>query len=117
MTYIDGVICPVPTASKDKYINFARSVAPVFREHGALSVVDGWGDQVPDGEVTSLPLAVQLKADETVVFSWVLWPSKEVRDAAWEKVMDDPRMSAEHNPLPYDGRRMIFGGFEAIVEG
>ncbi len=79
-------------------------------------MVECWGDDVPDGQVTSFPMAVKRKDDETVVFSWIIWPSREVRKAGWEKVMADPRMSADTNPMPFDGKRMIFGGFETIVE-
>ncbi|MBZ8133473.1 DUF1428 domain-containing protein [Afifella sp. IM 167] len=117
MTYVDGVIAAVPTANKAAYRDFAERTAAVFKEAGALSLVDGWGDQVPDGKLNSLNSAVMRKPDETVIFSWVTWPSKEVRDAAWEKIMTDPRMKAENNPMPFDGSRMIFGGFEVIFEG
>ena len=87
-----------------------------FEEYGALKVVECWGVDVPDGQVTSFPMAVQRKDDENVVFSWIVWPSKEARKTALEKVMADPRMQPERNPMPFDGKRMIFGGFEPIVE-
>jgi uncharacterized protein YbaA (DUF1428 family) len=115
MTYVNGMVAAVPAANKDKYIEFAKSVSGVFKEHGALSLVDCWGIDVPDGELTSFPKAVRKKDDEAVVFSWVMWPSKEVADAAWEKVMSDPRMSPDTHPMPFDGRRMIFGGFEMVA--
>jgi uncharacterized protein YbaA (DUF1428 family) len=89
----------------------------VFKEHGATRVVEAWGDDVPDGKVTSFPLAVQRKDDETVVFSWVEWPSKQARDAGWQKIMADPRMQPEANPMPFDGQRLIYGGFAPLVEG
>jgi uncharacterized protein YbaA (DUF1428 family) len=88
----------------------------VFKEHGATRCVEAWGDDVPDGKVTSFPLAVQRKDDETVVFSWVEWPSKEARDAGWAKIMADPRMQPDANPMPFDGQRLIYGGFQPIVE-
>ena len=116
MTYIDGFMAAVPTANKDEFRKHAEDAAVVFREYGALSVVENWGDDVPEGELTSMPSAVRRKTDETVVFSWVSWPSKAVRDEAWEKMMADERMSPENNPMPFDGKRMIFGGFETILE-
>ena len=116
MHYVDGFVAAVPTANKEKYREHAEAAAGVFREHGALKLVECWGDDVPDGEVTSFPMAVQCKADETVVFSWILWPSREVRNEGMKKVMDDPRLRPENNPMPFDGKRMIYGGFEMIVE-
>lgn len=88
----------------------------MFKEHGALKIGECWGDDVPDGEVTSFPMAVKRKDDETVVFSWIIWPSREVRDAAHGKVMADPRLQPDKDPMPFDGKRMIFGGFEILVE-
>jgi len=116
MTYVDGVMLAVPTANKDAYLEFAESVAACFKKHGALSIVDCWGDDVPEGKTNSMRSAVMVKEDETVVFSWVTWPSKAVRDAGWEKVMADPAMAPDMNPAPFDGSRMIFGGFEMIME-
>ena len=116
MTYVDGYILAVPTANKDAYIKLAERVAPVFKDHGALSVVENWGDDVPDGITTSFPMAVKLKEDETVVFSWITWPSRKVRDAGMKAAMEDPRMQFDGGKPPFDGKRMIFGGFETIVE-
>lgn len=116
MSYVDGFVAAVPTANRERYREHAEMGARVFKEYGALSVVECWGDQVPSGEVTSFPMAVKAKEDETVVFSWIVWPSKEARNAAWEKIMDDPRMTPEANPMPYDGKRLIYGSFEPIVE-
>ena len=116
MTYVDGFVAAVPTANREKYRVHAAEGAKVFKEHGALKLVECWGDDVPDGQVTSFPLAVKRKDDETVVFSWILWPSRQARDAGMKKVMDDPRMKPEANPMPFDGKRMIYGGFEPIVE-
>lgn len=116
MSYIDGFVAAVPTANRDKYRKHADEAAKVFKEHGALKIVECWGNDVPEGKVTSFPMAVKRKDDESVVFSWVEWPSKEVRDASWKKLMDDPRMQPDKNPMPFDGKRMIYGGFEPIVE-
>ena len=116
MAYIDGFVAAVPTANKQKYLRHAREMAPLFKEYGAQQQVECWGDDVPEGEATSFPKAVQKKDDETVVFAWITWPSREIRNAAWEKVMADPRLQPEVNPMPFDGKRMIYGGFETIVE-
>ncbi len=116
MAYVDGFVCAVPTANKEQYIAHAKLAAGVFKDNGALQVVECWGDDVPEGKLTSFTLAVQRKDDETVVFSWITWPSKAVRDQGWEKAMQDPRISSETNPMPFDGKRLIYGGFERIVE-
>ena len=116
MSYIDGFVAAVPTANRDAYRRHAEAAAIVFKEHGAIKVVECWGDDVPDGKLTSFPLAVQRKPDETVVFAWIVWPSKAVRDAGMAKVMVDPRLKPEVNPMPYDGKRLIYGGFEVLVE-
>jgi len=115
MNYVDGFVAAVPTANRDAYRQHAERAAKVFKEFGALSVVECWGDDVPEGKLTSFPLAVQRKNDETVVFSWVTWPSRAVRDDGWKKVMADPRLQQETNPMPFDGKRLIYGGFETIV--
>lgn len=116
MTYIDGFVLAVPTANRDTFRKHAEMGAPVFKEHGALKVVECWGDDVPDGQLTSFPMAVQKKDDETVVFSWIVWPSKQARDEGMKKVMADPRFEPNVNPMPFDGKRMIFGGFETVLE-
>ncbi|MDJ0897144.1 MAG: DUF1428 domain-containing protein [Alphaproteobacteria bacterium] len=116
MTYVDGFIAAVPTANKAAYIEHARKAGAVFKRHGALKLVETWGDDVPDGEVTSFPMAVKCGPDETVVLSLVLWPSKEVRDAGMEKIMSDPDMQPDVNPMPFDGQRLIYGGFEMILD-
>jgi uncharacterized protein YbaA (DUF1428 family) len=116
MTYVDGFVAAVPTANRGKFKKHAEDAAELFKEHGAVTVVECWGDDVPEGKLTSFPMAVKREADETVVFSWIIWPSKEVRDAAHKKVMADPRMQPDKNPMPFDGKRMIFGGFEVLVE-
>lgn len=116
MSYVDGFACAVPTANKEQYLSYAKLAASVFKEHGAEQVIECWGDDVPDGKMTSFPLAVQRKADETIVFSWIRWPSRAIRDQAWEKAMQDPRLSPEDNPMPFDGKRLIYGGFEMLLE-
>jgi len=116
MSYADAFVVAVPTANKEQYLEHAKISAKVFKDHGALKVVDAWGDDVPDGDVTSFPLAVKAKEDETVVFSWAIWESKEARDAGWQAVMEDPRMSPEQAPMPFDGKRLIYGGFDVISE-
>lgn len=113
MSYVDGFVIAVLTAKRETYIQHANTAAEVFKENGALNVVECWGDDVPEGKLTSFPMAVQRKEDETVVFSWVTWPSKSVRDIGMKKVMDDPRLSSLD--MPFDGKRMIYGGFEVIV--
>ena len=113
MNYVDGFVIAVPTANREVFRQHAQAAAPIFKDHGALQVVECWGDDVPQGVVTSFPLAVQCKSDETVVFSWIVWPSRQVRDAGMKKVMDDPRMEKS---MPFDGKRMIYGGFQAIVQ-
>ena len=90
--------------------------AAVFKQHGALRVVECWGDDVPEGKITSFPMAVKRKDDETVVFSWITWPSKQVRDEGMKKVMADPRTQPDRNPMPFDGKRLIYGGFEVLLD-
>ena len=116
MSYVEGFAAAVPTANREAFREHAEAMAKVFKELGALSVVDCWGDDVPDGEVTSFPMAVKRREDETVVFGWMVWPSRKVRDAAHEKFMADMRMKPDVNPMPFDGKRLIYGGFEMIVD-
>lgn len=115
MTYVDGFVASVPTLKRTEFLEHAQAMGKVFKENGAISVIDCWGDDVPQGKLTSFPMAVQCKEDETVVFSWITWPSREVRNEAWNKVMADPRIQSAGTP-PFDGKRMIFGGFELISE-
>lgn len=115
MSYIDGFVAAVPNANKQQYIKHASEAAVVFRECGALDVVECWGDDVPQGKVTSFPMAVKCKADETVIFAWIRWPSRSARDQGMAKAMEDPRMRMDANPMPFDGMRMIFGGFEMLI--
>ncbi|NRA65709.1 MAG: DUF1428 domain-containing protein [Pseudobacteriovorax sp.] len=114
MTYVDGFLAAVPKANKQKFIEHSKTCTDVLMNCGALSVVDCWEDDVPSGEVTSMPLAVQKKDDEIIVFSWITWPSKKVRDEGMKKFMEDPAMKPENNPMPFDGKRLIYGGFEVV---
>ena len=115
MTYVDGFVAAVPTANRDAYRKHAEAAVDVFKEHGALTVVECWGDDVPDGKLTSFTMAVKRKDDETVVFSWITWASRQARDEGMKKVMADPRLQPDVNPMPFDGKRLIYGGFEMIV--
>lgn len=116
MTYVDGFCTPVPHAKREDYISHAMTFAALFKENGALRMVECWGDDVPDGKLTSFPLAVKLEPGEAAVFSWIEWPSRAVRDEAWAKLMKDPRMQPGSISMPFDGKRLIYGGFEVIVE-
>lgn len=114
MTYVTGFLLAVPTANKAAYRKMTEAGWPVFADHGCLSVQENWGVDTPDGEQTSFPMAVKRKPDETVVFSWMTWPDKETCDRGWEAVMQDPRMAGMD--MPFDGMRMMWGGFDAIFD-
>lgn len=114
--YVDGFLLAVPTANREAYRRHAAEAAIVFKEHGALSLVECWGDDVPEGKVNSMHTAVLRRDDETVVFSWITWPDKPTRDAGLQKVFADPRMLETRPQMPFDGQRMIFGGFDVIVD-
>ncbi|CAB3790921.1 DUF1428 domain-containing protein [Pararobbsia alpina] len=114
MTYIDGFLVAVPTDKRETYKQHAEAAAVVFKDHGALKLVECWGDDVPEGKLTSFPMAVKRKDDETVVFSWILWPSRQTRDEGMKASMADPRL--QQDSMPFDGKRMIYGGFEVIVD-
>ena len=116
MPYVDGFVMAVPTANKEKFPAHARGFDPLFLEFGATRVLECWGDDVPRGTLTDFFRAVQATEDETVVFAWVEWPDKATRDAGVKKMMEDPRMDPSANPMPFDGKRMIFGGFEGVLE-
>lgn len=116
MTYVDGFVGAVPTENKEAFRKHCAGAAEVFMEYGALSHVECWGDDVPHGTLTDMHRAVQAKEGETIFFSWLVWPDKATRDAGMEKMMADPRMSLENNPMPFDGKRMIFGGFVPVLE-
>ena len=106
--YVDGFVLAVPNDKKEDYAKLARDVGAIFREYGALAVVECWGEDVPDGKLTSFPMAVKREANETVVFSWVVWPSKEARQWAHAKVQADPRMQPDKVDMSvFDGKRMI----------
>ena len=115
MSYVDGFVIPVPAENKDSFFDMARQTAPIFVEHGATRVVECWGEDIPDGKVTDFRRAVNAEGGENVVFSWIVWPSREARDVGMKKVMEDPRnlMGAD---MPFDGKRMIFGGFSVVVD-
>lgn len=115
--YIDGTVIAVPTAKKDAYREHAQQAAAVFRKHGATGLVECWGDDVPKGKLTDFHRAVLATDNETIVFSWITWPDRETRNAAMPKVMAE--MDGEGGmmgEMPFDGKRMIYGGFEAILE-
>lgn len=111
MPYIDGFVAS--SKDREKYRSFAADMAPMFKENGALRVVEGWGADVPRGKQTDLYRAVAAEDDETVIFSWIEWPDKQTRDAAWEKITAD---GSPPNDPPFDMKRMIFGGFDVIVD-
>ncbi|MBX9609469.1 MAG: DUF1428 domain-containing protein [Gammaproteobacteria bacterium] len=117
--YIDGFVLAVPTAGREAFVHHARTADPVFLELGARRVVECWQTDVPRGTTTDFYGAVAARHDESVVFSWIEWPDKPTRDAAMGRMpalMDsDPRMDPKHNPMPFDGKRMIFGGFAPLV--
>lgn len=112
MTYVDGFVAPVAAGKREEFTQFAKDVAKIFKEYGALQVVDCWSNDVPEGKVTSMHMAVQRKDSEAIAFGWVLWPSKEVRDSGMQKVMGDARMHALG--MPFEGQRAIFGGFDVV---
>ena len=124
MSYLDGFVIAVPTANKHKFIEHAKLGDSVFMDFGALRVVECWGQDLPRGQVTDFRKAVNAKDDETVVFSWIEWPDKQTRDAAYAKMTywmnnpeeADPRMNPEQNPMPFAGKRLINGGFAPLIE-
>ncbi|SFW26659.1 DUF1428 domain-containing protein [Nitrosovibrio sp. Nv17] len=116
MNYVEGFVAAVPAANKEAYRQLAAEAAVLFKEFGASRVVECWGDDVPDGKLTDFRGAVKAEEDEAVVFSWIEYPSKEARDAANQKIMADPRMKEMGASMPFDGKRMIFGGFAPILD-
>ena len=112
MKYVDGFVVAVPADKKDAYREMAAKAAPLFKEFGALRIVECWASDVP----TDFRMAVKAEENEEVVFSWIEYPSKEVRDAANQKMMSDPRMKEFGESMPFDGKRMIYGGFESIID-
>ena len=116
MAYVDGFVIAVPKDKLDAYKTMSRECEPVWREYGAIDYVECVGDDVPYGELTSFPRSVQARDDEVVIFSWVTYKSRKDRDEIMKKVMEDPRLSMDMEAMPFDGKRMIFGGFESFIE-
>ena len=115
--YVDGFVLPLPKKNVEAYRKLAEDAAQVFLDHGALEVVECVGEDVKPGKVTSFPQSVNMKDDETVVFSWIIWPSRQARDEGNEKAMKDPRFAGmDAKSMPFDSMRMIFGGFDILVE-
>jgi uncharacterized protein YbaA (DUF1428 family) len=114
MSYVTGFLLPVPSANKDAYIASARKGWDLFKKYGAQSMVECWGEDVPEGKVTSFPMAVKKKDDEVVVFSWLTWPDKKTADDAWKKMEQDPAM--KDMQMPFDGQRMMWGGFSPVFQ-
>jgi uncharacterized protein YbaA (DUF1428 family) len=116
MPYVDGFVLAVPKQKVDAYKELARKAGEIWKEHGALAYVECLADDVPYGELTSFPRAVQAKEDETVAFSWIVYESRQHRDAVNAKVMADPRLKDSMADMPFDGKRMIYGGFETFMQ-
>jgi uncharacterized protein YbaA (DUF1428 family) len=116
MAYVDGFVLAVPKQKIEAYKELARKAGEVWKDHGAKAFVECIADDVPYGELTSFPRAVQAKEDETVVFSWIVYESREQRDAVNAKVMEDPRLKEDMSNMPFDGKRMIYGGFVPFLE-
>ena len=115
MAYIDGFVTPVLPGKRSTYVEQAHAMAKLLLEHGATQVVEGLDDDVPHGKLTDLWRAVQAGDGEGVAFSWIVWPSKEARTVGWEKAMADERMKPSAD-MPFDMKRMIFGGFEIVLD-
>jgi uncharacterized protein YbaA (DUF1428 family) len=119
MAYIDGFVIAVPKSNREKFTTHANTGDTMFMELGATRIIECWEDDVPDGKLTDFRRAVQATPDEAVVFSWIEWPDKETRDKAMATIMNpdnaDPRMDPAKNPVPFDGKRMIYGGFTPVV--
>lgn len=116
MPYVDGFVLPVPKANLERYREIATLAAEVWREHGALAYHECVAEDVSPGKLTSFPQSVLLEPDETVVFAWIVYASRAHRDEVNAKVMNDPRMAMDPESMPFDGKRLIFGGFETLVE-
>jgi uncharacterized protein YbaA (DUF1428 family) len=114
--YIDGFVLPVREENKEAYLRLAAKASADFKRHGATRLVEAWGDDIPDGNVTDLRRAVKAQIGENIVFSWIEWPSKEVRDEAWQKMRSDESMKPDGDDMPFDGQRMFWGGFEPILD-
>ena len=118
MSYIDGFVIAVPTANKEKFIEHAEKADNLFKELGARRILECWGNDVPDGKLTDFRKAVQAKEDETVVFSWITYKNKAHRDKVNAKVMKDPRLAKMMEPgaMPFNVKRMAYGGFKTVVD-
>ena len=116
MSYVDGFVAAVPAANKEAYRRHAAEAAPLFKEFGATRMVECWGDDIPAGKLTDFRRAVQAKDDEVVIFSWVVYESRQSRDAVMAKVMADERLKMDWSAMPFDSKRMIFGGFQPFLE-
>ncbi|MFD0738504.1 DUF1428 domain-containing protein [Lysobacter koreensis] len=114
--YADGYVVPVPRGNKEAYREMASKAVEAFKDYGATRVVEAWGDDVPDGKVTDFKRSVKATDDENVVFSFVEWPDKATRDAGWKKMMEDPRMQPDKDNMPFDGKRMFWGGFKPLLD-
>ena len=114
--YVSGFVAPVPEGNKEAYRRMSEDMAAVFRDAGATEVMEAWEEDIEDGKQTDFRRAVALEQGEKVVFSWVIWPDKATADASHDKMMSDPRMKdMDMNAMPFDGKRMIYGGFEPLV--
>lgn len=120
MSYFDGYVLAVPAANRKKFIEYAEAVDHIFIEHGAIRVIECWGDVLPDGKLTDFRKAVQAREDETVIFSWVEWADKAARDSGMQQMEDfmktDDLFDQKKNPMPFDGMRMIYGSFQTVVD-
>ena len=115
MAYITGFLTPVKTENKERYIESARTSWPMFKGYGATAQIENWGVDVPDGKLTSFPMAVKLEEGEVVVFSWLKWPDRATADACWQQMEKDPAFA--DMDMPFDGKRMMWGGFDVIFDG
>lgn len=116
MAYVDGFVAAVPTNNRQAFLAHAEHFAKIFRQNGAFRIVECWGHDVPDGQTTSFPMAVKKTEDETVIFSWIEWPDKATRDRFHAKMDSDPELAGAGMDMPFDGARVIFGGFEPLVD-
>ncbi|KFI33344.1 hypothetical protein CG51_13690 [Haematobacter missouriensis] len=116
MSYVEGFILAVPADRREDYRRHAEEGAALLRQFGAIRIVEAWGDDVKEGKWTDFRRAVKAEEGEDVMFSWMEFPSRAVRDSAFEKMMSDPRMEKMGKNMPFDGKRMVFGGFEVILD-
>ncbi|MEO0818224.1 MAG: DUF1428 domain-containing protein [Pseudomonadota bacterium] len=116
MTYVDGYVLAVPIANKEAYIKQAEIFAGIALKNGAVSTMESWQDDVPEGKQTDFFKAVDCQPGEAIVFAWTIWPSKEARDAGTKAMMDDPEFTSQMSEMPFDGKRMIYGSFETFLE-